>query len=68
MRHNYYRFAKVSNDVWEGYGPGCVTTFFGEDAKTMDTWGAYVSKYNKKHPDSPIDKTEYFNHMISEIW
>ena len=68
MKHNYYRFAKVNNDVWEGYGPGCITTFMGMDAETMDAWNNYVQKYNKKHPDSPIDKTEYFNYMISEIW
>ena len=68
MRHDYYRFAKVNNDVWEGYGPGSVTTFMGEDSKTMDTWDDYIARYNKKHPDSPIDKTEYFNHMISEVW
>lgn len=68
MKHNYYRFAKVGNDVWEGYGPGCITTFLGEDAKIMDNWNNYVQKYNKKHPDSPIDSTEYFNFMIEEIW
>ena len=68
MLGNYYRFVKVSNDMWEGHGPGRVTTFLGEDAKTMDAWSNYVQQYNKKHPDSPIDKTEYFNHMISEIW
>ena len=67
MKHNYYRFAKVDNEVWEGYGPGRVTTFMGEDAKTMDAWSAYVQKYNEKNPDSQIDKTEYFNYMISEI-
>ena len=28
----------------------------------------WEADYNKKHPDSPIDKTEYFNFMIKEIW
>ena len=68
MKHNYYRFAKIADNVWQGYGPGRVTTFMGEDAKTMDVWSAYVHKYNEKHPDSPINKTEYFNYMIAEIW
>ena len=68
MQGNYYRFAKISNDVWEGYGPGCVTTFRGDDAETMDKWSEYVRKYNEKHPDFPINKTEYFNFMIEEIW
>ena len=68
MLGNYYRFVKVDNDVWEGHGPGRVATFLGEDAKIMDKWNNYVQKYNKKHPDSPIDRTEYFNFMIGEIW
>ena len=38
MKYNYYRFEKVNNDVWKGYGPGCITTFMGEDAETMDAW------------------------------
>ena len=68
MGGNFYRFAKISNDVWEGYGPGRVTTFYGEDAETMDKWNDYVTRYNRKNPDSPINKTEYFNFMIKEIW
>ena len=68
MKSNYYRFAKINDNTWQGYGPGRVTTFMGEDAKIMDVWSEYVQKYNKKHPDSPIDKTEYFNFMIKEIW
>ena len=68
MQGNYYRFAKIGNDVWEGYGPGRVTTFCGEDAETMNKWSDYVRRYNEKHPDSPIDRTEYFNFMIEEIW
>lgn len=44
------------------------TTFCGEDAETMDKWSDYVRRYNEKHPDSPINKTEYFNFMIEEIW
>ena len=68
MRGNFYRFAKISDNVWEGYAPGCVTTFSGEDAETMDAWADYVARYNKKHPDSPMNRTEYFNFMIEEIW
>ena len=68
MRGNYYRFAKVNDNIWEGYGPGRVTNFYGKDAKTMDAWNAYIFQWNKKNPDSPIDRTEYFNFMISEIW
>ena len=68
MRHDYYRFTKASNNIWEGYGPGGVTTFAGEAAKAMDEWNNYVTKFNKKNPDSPIDRTSYFNYMISEVW
>ena len=68
MRGNFYRFAKVDNNTWQGYGPGRVTTFLGEDAEVMDTWSDYVARYNKKHPDSPIDKTEYINYMIAEVF
>ena len=68
MRSNYYRFTKVNDNTWQGYGPGRVTTFMGEDAETMDEWNDYVCKFNKKQPDSPIDRTDYFNYMISEIW
>ena len=68
MRGNYYRFAKVDNKTWEGYGPGRVTTFAGMDAEIMDTWNDYVYKFNKKHPELPIDRTDYFNFMIEEIW
>ena len=68
MRNNYYRFAKVNEHMWEGYGPGRVTTFLGEDAQTMDAWNDYVCQWNKKNPDSQIDRTEYFNYMISENW
>ena len=67
-RHDYYRFAKASDNTWEGYGPGTITTFTGEDAEAMDAWNNYVTKFNKKNPDSPIDRTSYFNYMISEIW
>ena len=68
MRNDYYRFAKVNDNTWQGYGPGHVTNFYGKDAETMDAWNDYVYKWNKKHPDSPIDRTEYFNFMIAEIW
>ena len=68
MRGNYYNFVKVDNDVWEGHGPGNITTFLGEDAETMNSWSEYVIRYNKKHPGSPMDRTEYFNFMIEEIW
>ena len=66
MIGNYYRFAKVDDNMWEGYGPGRVTTFMGEDAETMDAWNDYVCKFNKNHPDFPISRTDYFNFMISE--
>ena len=68
MRSNYYKFAKVNDNMWEGYGPGRVTNFYGKDAKTMDAWNVYVCQWNKKHPDSPIDRTDYFTYMIEEIW
>ena len=68
MRNDYYKFAKVNDNTWEGYGPGNVTTFSGNDAEAMDAWNAYVCKFNENHPDSPIDRTEYFNYMIAEIW
>ena len=68
MGGNFYRFAKISDDVWEGYGPGRVTTFYGEDAEIMDKWDKYVTRYNRKNPESPMDRTEYFNFMIEEIW
>ena len=68
MKGNYYRFAKINENTWEGYGPGRVTTFSGEDAKTIDTWANYVARYNKRHHGSPIDRTEYINFMISETW
>ena len=42
MIGNYYRFAKVNDNMWEGYGPGRVTTFSGMDAETMDGWNNYV--------------------------
>ena len=67
-RHDYYRFAKASDNTWEGYGPGTITTFTGGDAEAMDAWNNYVTKFNKKNPDSPIDRTSYFNYMISEVW
>lgn len=38
------------------------------DAEAMDAWNNYVTKFNKKNPDLPIDRTDYFNYMISEIW
>ena len=68
MQNNYYRFSKVNDNIWQGYGPGHVTTFYGKDAETMDTWNNYVNKFNKKHPDLPIDRTDYFNFMIAENW
>lgn len=68
MRNDYYRFTKVSENTWEGYGPGNITTFMDIDAETMDAWNDYVTKFNRKNPDSPIDRTDYFNFMIAEIW
>ena len=68
MRHDYYRFAKVGDNTWKGYGPGGVTKFTDEAAEAMDAWNNYVTKFNKKNPDSPIDRTSYFNYMISEVW
>ena len=68
MRSNYYRFSKVNDNTWEGYGPGNITVFIGEDADAMDAWNNYVCKFNKENPDLLIDRTEYFNFMISEIW
>ena len=68
MRNDYYRFAKVNNNTWQGYGPGSVTTFSGKDAEIMDAWNDYVCKFNKNHPDFPISRTDYFNFMIAEIW
>ena len=68
MIGNYYRFAKVNDNTWQGYGPGRVTAFLGEDAETMDVWNDYVCQWNKKHTDSQIDRTEYFNYMIAEMW
>ena len=68
MWHNYYRFAKINDNTWEGYGPGRVTIFSGMDADAMDAWDKYVQKFNKKNPDLPIDRTDYFNYMIAEIW
>ena len=68
MQHDFYRFAKVNDNIWEGYGPGCVVKFTGEYAEALDAWNNYVTKYNKKNPDSPIDRTSYFNFMIAEIW
>ena len=68
MRHDYYRFAKVSDNIWKGYAPGTITTFTGEAAKALDAWNNFVHKFNKKNPESPIDRTSYFNYMISETW
>ena len=68
MRHDFYTFTKVSDNIWKGYGPGGVTTFTGEAAEAMDAWNNYVTKFNKKNPDSPIDRTDYFNFMIAETW
>ena len=68
MCNDYYRFAKANDNTWQGYGPGNVTTFHGQDAETMDAWNDYVCKWNKKNPDSPIDRTDYFNFMIAETW
>ena len=67
-RHDYYRFAKVSDNIWKGYGPGGMTTFTGEDAEAMDAWNDFVYKFNKKNPCNRIDRTNYFNYMISEVW
>ena len=68
MRNDFYTFAKASNNTWKGYGPGGVTRFTGEASEAMDEWNNYVTKFNKKNPDSPIDRTNYFNYMISEVW
>ena len=68
MRGNYYRFSKVDDNTWHGYGPGRVTTFMVQDAEIMDEWNDYVIKFNKKHPELPINRTDYFNYMIAEIW
>ncbi len=68
MRNDFYTFAKASNNIWRGYGPGCVATFAGEAAEAMDAWNDFVTKFNKKNPDSPIDRTSYFNYMIAETW
>ena len=68
MRNDFYTFAKASNKTWKGYGPGGVTRSTGEAAKALDAWNNYVTKFNKKNPDSPIDRTNYFNYMISETW
>ena len=68
MRHDYYRFAKVSDNAWKGYGPEGVTRFTSESAEAMDAWNNFVHKFNKKNPDSPIDRTSYFNYMIAEVW
>ena len=68
MRNDFYKFVKANNNTWEGYAPGCVTTFAGEAADAMDAWDVFVYKYNKKNPDSLIDRTNYFNYMIAEVW
>ena len=68
MRHDFYRFAKVSDNIWEGYGPGGVTTFTDEAAEAMNAWNNFVYKFNKKNPDARIDRTSYFNFMIEEVW
>ena len=68
MRGNFYRFAKISDNTWQGYGPERVVTFMGEDADITDNCNKYVIRYNRKNPDSPMDRTEYFNFMIEEIW
>lgn len=68
MRGNFYRFAKISDNTWQGYGPGRIVTFMGEDAEIMDKWNKYVIRYNRKNPDSPMNRTEYFNFMIEENW
>ena len=68
MRNDFYRFAKVSDNIWEGYGPGGVTTFTGEAAEAMNVWNNFVYKFNKKNPDARIDRTSYFNFMIEEVW
>ena len=68
MRNDFYRFAKASNNIWKGYGPGGVTRFTSEAAEAMDAWNDFVTKFNKKNPDVPIDRTSYFNYMIAEVW
>ena len=68
MQHDFYRFAKVNDNIWEGYGPGCVVTFTGEYAEAMDAWNNFVYKFNKKNPDARINRTSYFNFMIAEVW
>ena len=68
MRHDFYRFAKVNDNIWYGYVPGGITKFTGEAAEAMNAWNNFVHKFNKKNPDSPIDRTSYFNYMIAETW
>ena len=68
MQHDFYRFAKVNDNIWEGYGPGGVTTFTDEAAEAMNAWNNFVYKFNKKNPDARIDRTSYFNFMIEEVW
>ena len=68
MRGNFYRFAKISDNTWQGYGPGRVVTFMGEDAEIMDKWNKYVIKFNKTYPELSIDRTDYFNFMIEKLW
>ena len=68
MRNDFYTFAKASNNTWKGYGPGCVTTFTGEAAEAMDAWNNYITKCNKKNPDSPIDITFYFYFLFLDVW
>ena len=46
MRGNFYRFAKISDNTWQGYGPGRVVTFMGNDAEIMDKWNKYVTSKN----------------------
>ena len=68
MRHDFYRFAKVNDNIWEGYGPGGITKFTGEAAEAMNAWNNFVYKFNKKNPDARINRTAYFNYMIEEVW
>ena len=58
----------MDDNIWEGCGPGYVVKFTDEYAEALDAWNNYVAKYNKKNLDSPIDRTNYFNYMIAEVW
>ena len=52
----------------KGTAPDVLLHSWGGDAEIMDKWNKYVIKFNKTHPESPIDGTDYFNFMIGELW